>query len=241
MRNNLFLLVDIIFYLVIPLVLWEFGRPMIGDYLCMVLSSIPGVIYGTLRFISSGFLNFSSIYLILNMAAGTLTDLFSKTASHLLWNNIYYSIILTMIFLGSSLIKRPLFLYFSLDLLTSQGNDRKLTKELFFQREILTLLNRVTLIFGLGELLYSLIMAKLVKLYGVEAFETGILMEQALNLLFSVISITGLYILYNRVDRIVSIKKPSNPTVTRKHYLIKFNKGWFLLEKSYFFFGNQNR
>jgi len=44
-------LLDLLFYLGFSLLVWNTCRPLLGDYLAMLLSTMPGIIYGIILII----------------------------------------------------------------------------------------------------------------------------------------------------------------------------------------------
>lgn len=135
MKPTLMLIVDFVLFFIFPLVFWELCREVVGDYPAMILSTLPGILYGLYRFNDTGKLNYTGICVFLNLTAGLLVDLLSGSALQLLWNNVFYSAALLFIYSVSVAARKPLYLYFALDLMAMRGYDRKLTKELFFEKK----------------------------------------------------------------------------------------------------------
>ena len=52
---------DIICFVVFPLVIWNVGRDIFGDYYAMLISSIPGIVYSIIRFILIKRVSFTGI------------------------------------------------------------------------------------------------------------------------------------------------------------------------------------
>ncbi|MGE7952042.1 hypothetical protein [Lysinibacillus xylanilyticus] len=49
--NKILILFELIFYAVLPYVIWNLGREPLGDYTAMLISTIPGIVYTIYRFI----------------------------------------------------------------------------------------------------------------------------------------------------------------------------------------------
>ncbi len=182
---------DVVFYLIFPIVIWNIGRDLAGDYYAMLISSVPGIIYSLFRFYLIKKINLFGVFILGNLLAGTLIDVLSGSALNLLWNNVYYSYFLGSLFLVTILFHRPIALYFALDFVELQGEDRIRMKETFYQKRILNIFKLITLGFALRDLLLATIKMWLILSYGVESFDKGILLRQVLSWSLTGLSIYG--------------------------------------------------
>ncbi|GGF25639.1 hypothetical protein GCM10010954_25670 [Halobacillus andaensis] len=180
MKNN-FVLLDLIFYVVFPLAIWNLTRDDIGDYYAMLLSSVPGIIYTIFRFIALKKVNVFGLYIIATLVAGTLVDVLSGNAIRLLWNNVIYSYVVAGTFLFTIIIKKPIALYFGLDFVELQGHDRTFSKRLFYQKKIYRIFAWIVVGFALQDIILATLKAWLISAYGVEAFDKGIIIRQVIN------------------------------------------------------------
>ncbi|WP_237582644.1 VC0807 family protein [Pontibacillus yanchengensis] len=162
MNNNKFVLLDIICYVIFPLVIWHMLRDVIGDYYAMLLSSVPGIIYTVYRFKALKKVNVFGIYMISNLIIGTLIDVLSGSAINLLWNNVYYAYAVAGLFLFTIIIKKPIALYFALDFTELQGFDRQINKKLFFHKKIYYIFNWIVVAFALQNIILASIKAWLI-------------------------------------------------------------------------------
>ena len=236
MRVNTLFLLDIILYFIFPLFFWDIGRILLGDYATILFSSVPGIIYTLYRFKITERFNFTGLFIILNLSSGIIVDILSVSAIQLLWNNVWLSFFLAMIYFISCLVKKPIHLFFTLDILVLRGYDQSLTKERLYEDKTLILLNIITLIYCIVECSYAFIMIHWISLYGVEAFHLDIILDNILNIVMTGISIVSFIFINNRMDVIVS-----NKTRTRKNR--SYTPGWdqISLERSYFYFCNHKR
>jgi hypothetical protein len=239
MQNDLHLFLDLLFYFVLPILLWEFGRQYLPDYIAMILSSLPGVFYSFSRFLQSNKLNFTRMFLLMNIIIGLIIDLFSGSAIWLLWNNVFYSLGLSLIYVGSCIINKPLFLYFLLDILEEQGYDRRLTEELFFEKSAQQIIKLLTFINGIRELVYSFILMNLVTKYGIEIYSLSIVIDQIFGFLMSVITVIVFIYLYRFLNKAVSVKKGGKP-IRKKRLRLTPLWYFFHFERCYFFFYNHH-
>ncbi|MYL34491.1 hypothetical protein GLW08_13270 [Pontibacillus yanchengensis] len=174
-------MLDIICYVIFPLVIWHMLRDPIGDYYAMLLSSVPGIIYTIYRFKALKKINVFGIYMISTLVVGTLIDVLSGSAINLLWNNVYYAYAMAGLFLVTIIIRRPIALYFALDFTELQGFDRQINKKLFFHKKIYYIFNWIVVAFALQNIILASIKAWLITKYGVEAFDEGIILRQVVN------------------------------------------------------------
>ncbi|WP_397538664.1 VC0807 family protein [Rummeliibacillus pycnus] len=174
-------ILDLIFYAVFPIVIWQFSRKYIDDYYAMLISSVPGIIYSMIRFILLKKLNFFGVFMMGNLIVGTLIDVLSGSAIQLLWNNVYYSYFFGIVFIVTILVNRPIYLYFSLDFVEMQGYNRKRMKKQFFQKKILLIFKWITFGFAIKNILLSTIKIWLISKYGVDAFDKGIIIREIIG------------------------------------------------------------
>jgi hypothetical protein len=239
MQKDFHLILDILFYFVLPICLWEFGRKYLPDYIAMILSSLPGVFYSLSRFLQSNKLNFTRMFLLINIIVGLIIDLFSGSAIWLIWNNVFYSLGLSLIYVGSCLINKPLFLYFSLDILEVQGYDRRLTEELLFEKSAQQIIKILTFINGIRELVYSIILMNLLTKYGIEIYSFSIVIDQFFGFFMSVITVIVFIYLYRFLNKTVSVKK-WDKSIRKKRLRLTPLWYYFHFERCYFFFYNHH-
>lgn len=203
---------DIICYLVFPLVVWNFGREIFGDYYAMLISSVPGIIYSILRFIVIKKVNVFGIFMISNLTISTLVDVLSGSAIQMLWNNVYYGLVIALFFILTIVINKPLFLYLSLDFLELQGHNRQDMKDSFYQKKVLLVFKFITFGLALREIVLAAVKGWLILDYGVEAFDKGIILRQVLNWGITGISMIGFVYVFKLLN-LPPPKTPVNKTV----------------------------
>lgn len=189
--KNYVVLFDLICYVAIPLLIWNFGRDVLGDYYAMLASSVPGIIYSIYRFVLIKTFNLFGIFMLGNLIVGTLIDVLAGSAMQLLWNNVFYSFAIALLFIATVIINRPLFLFFAIDFNELQGNDREKMKKLFYQRKVLFTFKAITILFAFRDILLASIKIWLIKEYGVEAFDKGIVLRQVLSWGITGLSVIG--------------------------------------------------
>ncbi|MBD3109274.1 hypothetical protein IEO70_13045 [Bacillus sp. AGMB 02131] len=128
--------IDLLFTLFLPMVIWNVGKDALGDYYAILLSTVPGFIYGVTIFILSKRFNLFGFFLLFNLLLGGLVDILSGNMENMLRNQMYISIGYALIILVLLLIKRPLPLYFIVDIAVSMGYDRKESMDFFRQSDL---------------------------------------------------------------------------------------------------------
>ncbi|MCA0972005.1 hypothetical protein LCM20_15470 [Halobacillus litoralis] len=174
-------LLDVIFYLIFPLAVWHLMRDVIGDYYAMLLSSVPGILYTVYRFYALKKVNVFGIYMIATLVVGTLIDVLSGSAIRLLWNNVIYAYVMSGLFLVTILVRRPIALYFGVDFAEMQGYDRTFSKRLFFKKKLLRIFNWIVFGFALQDMLLATLKVWLIREYGVDAFDEGLILRQVVS------------------------------------------------------------
>lgn len=185
------ILLDLLFYLAIPLIMWNTLRESLGDYVTMLLASVPGILYTVFSFIIQKRINFSGLFLLVMLLVGTLIDILSGSALQMLWNNVYYGAFIGLFYMASMLVKRPLAYYFALDGAEMMGYERSNVKTYLFLKRNMIVLHLITFCFGLRSLIIAAVNVYLIKQYGVEAFEQGIVFKQIISWALTILTTLG--------------------------------------------------
>lgn len=199
--NRKFIFLDIIFYIAAPLLIWNYGRELLGDYPAMLLSTVPGLIYTIYRFMMEKQFNITGLYIIGTMFISTTVNVLSGSAEQMIWNGIYLSLIFTFIHFITFFIKQPLALYFAVDLAYLQGWSRKHSTTLFFKKGIFRWFQIVQVIFIVRGLFLAGLKTLLLQTYGIDGYNQMLVYRQISEWFFGLL-ITGIYIYTN-----VPIKK----------------------------------
>jgi hypothetical protein len=234
-------ILDFVLFFIFPMVFWELCREIVGDYPAMILSTLPGILYILYRFKNNASLNYTGIFIILNLTAGLLVDFLSGSALQLLWNNVFYSAALLFIYSLSLAAKKPLYLYFALDLMAMDGYDRKITKELLFEKKTYKFFQLITLIYCANELIYIVCLSRWIMKYGVEAYRLDIILDKSLDIVLSGISLATFFFIHQAVNEITPVKKIAIAKPRRK--LQSKSSYWtsFHFERAYIYFSAHKR
>ncbi|MBU5467331.1 hypothetical protein KQI49_10905 [Virgibacillus sp. MSJ-26] len=184
---------DIIFYMALPFIIWNYGKGFLGDYLAMLLSTVPGFIYTIYRFWKEKQFNIAGLFIISSLLLSTVVDLASGSAENMIWNGIYLGLFFTFIHMITLIIKRPLALYFAVDFVyLQQGHPREQSKKLFYQPGIFKWYQLIQSIFVIRGLFMAGLKTWLLQKYGVDGYGGMILYRQVAGWTFGAL-IMGLY------------------------------------------------
>ena len=187
---------DLLFYIVIPLVMWNTLRESLGDYATMLLASVPGIVYAVFSFIKERRINFIGLFMLITLAIGTLIDILSGSALQMLWNNVYYGAFIGFIFIASMLVKRPIAYYFALDGGEMMGYKRSSVSMYLSAKRTMIVLHLITFCYGLRSIIVAGVNVYLIRQYGVEAFDQGIVFKQIVTWTITIITAFGfLYVM----------------------------------------------
>jgi hypothetical protein len=240
MRKEWYLLIDLFFYFLFPFVIWETLRQFINDYPAMLLSSLPGIVYSLYRLFHSKELKFTRIFLFTNIIGELLVEILSGSALQLLWNSAFYSLGLAFLYLVSFLINKPLYLYFALDILVSQGHDRNIMKGMLIETNSLNILKIITFANTFNHLSYALLLMPLISIKGINSYSYSLMIDQILIFIMSAISVVGFFFIHKNINEIKLVHQIKSESPRRK-MVPKLSYLWFqnLYEISYFFLCNQ--
>lgn len=135
--NKKSILMDLIFYAALPYFIWKFGREPFGDYIAMLITTIPGFVYTIYSFIIDKQFNFTGIFILGTLAIGTTVDLLSGSAEQMIWNGVYLSLFYSSLYFVLLVMKRPVSLYSQLILYIYKGMNERQVKHYFFKKEFL--------------------------------------------------------------------------------------------------------
>lgn len=196
LMNKYILFLDLLFYLALPLLIWNYGRVYMGDYTAILVSSSVGILYSIYRFYTMKKVSFTGMYILISLLIKIFIEFFAGSALQLLWNHIYYDFVTALFFLVTIVIKKPASLYLTLDIVELQGNDRALMKDLFYRGRIFSVFNVITLVFCFRELVLAVTRIILVGRFGVDAYDEGIIYQQVISWIFTIIAGVGFIYVY---------------------------------------------
>lgn len=193
-------LLDVLFYFIFPVALWNITKEPLGDYHAMLLSAVPGFLYTVIRTIKTKRINLFGVFILFTLSVSTIIDLVAGSGINLLWNNVYYQAALAIFFICTIFFRKPIVLYFSLDFTELQGFDRNKMKALFYRKDLYTIFLLITLGFGLRNGILAVIKTWLILKYGVEAFDEGIIIENIVSWGMYGLCFYGFFVINKRIQ-----------------------------------------
>lgn len=183
--NKKLIILDIVCYAVIPFLLWNYGREPLGDYLAILLSTVPGFIYTVYRFVTEKQLNIAGLFIITSLFISTVVDLVSTSAIHMLWNQVYLGFGFGVVFLITTFIKKPLALYFAVDIAYLQGYQREESRNLFKTKELFGWFQFINVVFIFRAIALNWLKSSLLQLYGAEGYNQVIMYMNVSDWIFN--------------------------------------------------------
>ena len=194
--NVRFIVLDLIFYAAIPYIIWSYGRDPLGDYVAMLISTIPGFVYTCYKFIVEKQFNVTGLFILGSLALGTTVDLLSGSAEQMIRNGVYLGLFYTSIYVVAFVIKRPFPLYFAVDFAYLQGQARKDSATLFSQKGIFKWFQFIQVVFILRGLFMAGLTVFLLNKYGVDGYGSMLIYKKIAGWVFGIF-ITGMFFYVN--------------------------------------------
>ena len=158
----------------------------------MLASTIPGIIYTIYRFAIDKQFNITGLFVLSSLAIGTIVDLLSGSAEQMIWNGVYLGLLYSAFHFILFLVKRPLSLYLAVDFVYLQGDPRKESKELFYQKGIFKYFQIIQILFVVRGLCMAALTAFLLNLYGIDGYTSMLIYKQVVAWIFSIV-LMGLF------------------------------------------------
>ena len=205
---------DLLFTLFLPMIIWNVGKDALGDYYAILLSTVPGFIYGLTIFILSKRFNLFGFFLLFNLLLGGLVDILSGSMENMLRNQMYISFGYALIILGLLIIKRPLPLYFIVDIAVSMGYDRKESMEFFRQPVLYRLILFMTITSIFQNIASGLIKGLYLYMDGAIEYTFILLIRRISSGIFIVINGVLITLLMRKVKHLMKGQSVVEPDIT---------------------------
>ncbi|WP_284141789.1 VC0807 family protein [Virgibacillus sp. LDC-1] len=203
--NKRLMILDLICYGAIPFLIWNYGREPLGDdYIAILLSTVPGFVYTVYRFIKEKQLNILGLTIITSLLLSTIINLLSTSAINMLWNQVYLGFAEGIVFLLSTVIKKPLALYFAVDLAYLQGHPRKYSRALYKAKGLFIWFQLLNLLFTLRYVATNSLKAFLVQSYGAEGYGKVIIYMNICSWIFNGLLFLGFIIVSNKIAQYIN-------------------------------------
>ncbi|MBD1380804.1 VC0807 family protein [Metabacillus arenae] len=201
---------DLIFYLALPYLIWRFGQEPLGDYTAMLLTTVPGIFYTIYRFISEKQFNVTGLFILSTMTLGTIIDLMSQSAERMQWNNVYYGVALGLFWLLTILFKKPLAMYFAIDIAYLQGHNRNDSYKLFTIPDLYPSFCWLTALFAIRNFGQAGFKAYLLNTIGIEHYDRILFYMKVYGWTFSVIIFISFLYIANKISKYTDLTIPKS-------------------------------
>lgn len=199
--NKKIILFDILFFLALPYIIWNYGRDFLSDYYAMLFSTVPGFLYSIFRFIKERQFNITGLWIISSLLISTSVDLLSGSALNMLWNQVYLGYSFTAIILLSMMIRKPLCLYFTVDFAALQGYPRENSLALYFAKGNFTLFQWLTGLFVIRGVFQNSLKAWLIHTYGVNGYDEMLIYIRISGWVFTALIAAGFFYIGIRINQ----------------------------------------
>lgn len=197
---NARILLDLIVYLGLPLLVWNTCRPSMGDYLAMLLSTVPGFLYTIFTFFREKQYSLTGLFILATMLIGAVMDIYSRSAHQMLWNYVYLNIGQVVFWCLTILARRPMVLYFFIDYAFLQGVPKEHSRVLYRQMPFFRYFMLLTAFLALRDFLSIFLRIILIRLYDVDGFNTIKIITQVWNMLTTALFIYGIIWIVKKIQ-----------------------------------------
>ncbi len=130
------IILDIFFYVAVPLIFWNFLRDFFGGYYTLLASTVPGTIYAITTFIREKEHRITGYVLFGGMILARLLDLIVDSPEAILWNDVWINILFAVLWGTSLVLRKPIGMYFFLDYASYSGVDYHKSKEHYIKHPL---------------------------------------------------------------------------------------------------------
>ncbi|NSL50861.1 VC0807 family protein [Calidifontibacillus erzurumensis] len=192
-------IIEIICYIVLPIVIWKYGRDPLGDYYAMLLSTAPAFVYTVWNFFSERQFNVSGLYIMSSLMINTILDLISDSAEWMLWNGIYFNFGMIAFLLFTIIIKKPIVLYFLVDAAYIQGTPREESLKKYKSKEVFKYFQWLTAFLILRDVLESVVKIWLIHKYGVDGYDKILIAMRTFGWIMSAVFVGAVMYVLNKI------------------------------------------
>lgn len=192
MKNRMML--DVFFYIAIPLIAWNFFREHWGDYYTILFGMVPGVIYTVATFLINKESNITGIFFLSIITLNFVMNLFSSTAEEELWNAVWLGYASIVFYSITILIRKPLGIFFFIDYAFAKGIPRDKSRAVYRAPENFHHFIKFTLFLILREIIVIVVKTTMINEMGVEGFNAIQITTSVINYAFT--GLTIFYVIY---------------------------------------------
>jgi len=192
-------LTDLLIYLGVPLLIWNTCRSFLGDYLAMLLSTVPGIIYTLYTFFKEKQYSITGLFILSTMVISSLLDVFSGSAHQMLWNMVYMNIGLVLFWCFTIVIKKPMAMLFFIDYSYLNGVPKSESRSLYIQNPFFRYFIFLTVFMIFRDLADIFLRIFLIHLYDVQGFNKIKVITQIWNMLTTALFIYGIILIIKQI------------------------------------------
>jgi len=204
------ILLDLFFYLAVPLISWNLFQGELSDYLRILLGLIPGVIYTAVSFGRDRQWNVTGLFFLVIITANLAMNLLSTTALEELWNPVWLNCAVLAFYALTMLVKRPIGMYFFIDYAYSHGVPRARSKALYSNPRNSWYFYAFTGYLMLREIVSIGVKAVMIRRLGVAGYDDIQLAGSFLNYAFTGLMVVAIVYILKHVDRTVLPEKSTD-------------------------------
>jgi hypothetical protein len=193
-------LLDLLFYLGFSLVIWNTCRPLLGDYLAMLFSTLPGIIYTVYTFIKEKQYSVTGLFILATMIVSCILNLDSRTAHQMLWNYVYMNIGLVIFWCLTILAKRPMAMYFFIDYAYLHGVPKEHTRVVYRQMPYIRYFIFLTSFLAIRDFSNILIRIHLIRFYDVGGYNKISIITQGWSMITTIMFIYGIILIIKKIQ-----------------------------------------
>ena len=185
------IILDLFFYLAVPLLAWNVLRGQLSDYLLILLGLVPGLVYTLVMFAREHEWSVSGVFFLAIICANLALNLLSSTAEQELWNPVWLSYASIAFYALTMLARRPIGIYFFIDYAHSRGVARERSRALYTSDANFHYFYKFTVFLMLREVASIVVKTAMIERLGVAGFNRIQLASSVINYAF-----TGLMVLF---------------------------------------------
>ncbi|MCX6287139.1 MAG: hypothetical protein NTY96_08490 [Bacteroidetes bacterium] len=191
---------DLLFYLGFSLLIWNTCRTLLGDYLAMLLSTMPGIIYTVYTFIKEKQYSVTGLFILATMIINCILNLDSRTAHQMLWNYVYLNLGLVVFWCLTMLAKRPMAMYFFIDYAYLHGVPKEHTRLVYRQMPYIRYFMFLTSFLALRDFSDILLRIHLIHFYDVKGFNKISIITQVWSTITTIMFIYGIILIIKKIQ-----------------------------------------
>lgn len=183
------IILDLFFYLAMPLLAWNLLRGHYSDYVLILIGLVPGLAYTLVTFVRERQWSVSGLFFLAIICANLALNLLSSTAEQELWNPVWLSYASIAFYALTMLIGRPIGMYFFIDYAYSRGVPREHSRALYGSKDNFHYFYKFTAFLMLREVASIVVKSAMIGQLGVAGFNRIQLASSVINYTFTALMV----------------------------------------------------